>query len=277
MSISLSQKSATKFSLVRQGSSNGEPIQQIHFDGRSGLKSPSTGAIPLPASDINNFYVIFDESTKGTSLVLNENKDPFLAPARSPADSTTSIEASPATAQRPTLFHSAGMWAKSKKYFSSKVDMRPLYYQHFLNIKKISDYQLDVLTAVLLRAKRNSRVEDSIAISLFLHESSGLRSALDADVDLFRKWHSGAFKGSLRKRYGSEKMLFKGYVDMLNDHWKPLTSEELFELPIIRMLSRTPAEVLATPYNQVKDVNQRTYFNTLVHHVDNKDRGHTLY
>lgn len=145
-------------------------------------------------------------------------------------------------------------------------------------MKKVSDYQLEVLTSVLNKAKRGSRMEDSIALSLFLHESSGLRSALDADVELFRKWHEGEFKGSLRKRFSSERMLFKGYVDQLDDHWRPLTSEELFELPILGMLCRTPAEIMQSPLNrEIKGVNQRTYFNTLVHHVDNRDRGHTLY
>lgn len=272
MSLSLANDSSAKFRFVRQGTSDAEPIQQIQVD----VLEKELNTLPNGLPALNTYTVIFDESSKGCNIELNRAVDPF-SNGSSSRDSTVS-SAVVVTAQRPTLYHSAGLWLKKKKRFCSKVDVRPLYYQHFLNIKKISDYQSEALDNVLAKAKRSNRIEDAISLSIFLHESSGLRTALDSDVELFRKWHDGEFKGSLRKKFSSERMLFKGYVDQLNDHWRPLTSEELFELPIIRMLSRTPAEIMqSTSHREVKSLNQRTYFNTLVHHVDNKDRGHTLY
>lgn len=278
MSLSLATNTSVRFNFVRQNSPQEQPLQQIQIDdGEKYSTSSSNGGLP---SNLNTFTVIFDESIKGCNLELNRALDPFVSLGTN-RDSLVSMpdRRSSQQAQRPTLYHSAGMWLKAKKRFCGKIDVRPLYYQHFLNIKKISDYQLDLLTSILERAKRSSRVEDSISISLFLHETSGIRSALDADVEIFRKWHDGEFKGSLRKKFGSERMIFKGYVDMLGDHWKTLSSEELFELPIIRILSRTPSEIMQSSLHQeAKDINQRTYFNTLVRHdIDNKDRGHTLY
>lgn len=279
MSLSISPNSSARFHFIHQGHTDDSPLQQLHIplSTEKGYDADPTVAI----ASITKFQVIFDDSRKGFNLELNRKQNPFAAAETSlptPADSTSSVNQTanrfPA-GDRPILYHSAGMWIKSKKYWCSKVDMRYLYYQHFLNIQKVSRYQLGVITSMLNTAKRQSRIEDSITLSLFLHESSGLRIALDADVEMFRKWHDGEYKGTLRRKFSSERMLFKGYVDELNDHWKPLTSEELFNLPIIRMLSRTPSDILSNPlHKEIKDINQRTYFNTLVHHVG-KDRGHT--
>lgn len=276
MSLSLAQDASAKFNMIRQGSVDDQPLQQINIDAsEKDIGASLSNGLP----SLNTFNVIFDQSVKGCNIELSRATNPFVSRS-SPRDSTVSSSGVSGQSQspRPTLYHSAGMWQRIQKRWCAKVDVRPLYYQHFLNIKKISDYQLDCLTSVLTKAKRSSRVEDSISLSIFLHESSGMRSALDADVELFRKWYDGEFKGTLRKKFSSERMLFKGYVDLLNDHWKPLTSEELFELPIVRMLTRTPLEIMqSSSHQEVKGINQRTYFNTLVHHVDNKDRGHTLY
>lgn len=278
MSISLANNSSNKFSYLRQNSAAAAPLQVLETSVLEKTYESDTPVASTPRSlaDINKSMVVFDDSKEGVNLDLNLNSNPFVSPL-SPSDSMTSVAPTP-PGQRPTLYHSAGMWQRSKKrLFCKKVDMRPLYYQHFLNIKKVSDYQYELLMSVLARAKRQGRVDDAITLSIFLYESSGLRAALDADVDLFGKWHSGAFKKNLRAKFSSERMLFKGYIDELNDAWRPLTSEELFELPILKMLSRTPQEILAQPMQLTgKNINQRTYFNTLVYQTT-KDRGHTYY
>ncbi|CCG82617.1 protein of unknown function [Taphrina deformans PYCC 5710] len=277
MSLSISPTSSARFTFVRQGDKKSEPIQQLVLPQHSekGYEADPT----VLAASLSKFHVIFDESTRACNLELNKIKNPFVGSpgVLTPSDSTTSMSQVRVSAERPILYHSAGLWSNSGKAFCKKVDMRYLYYQHFLNIQKVSNYQQELLSSMLQKAKRKSRVEESITLSLFLHESSGLRTAIDSDVELFRKWHEGEFKGTLRRKFSSERMLFKGYVDELNDHWRHLTSEELFQLPIIRMLSRTPADILSSPtHREVKDINQRTYFNTLVH-MGKKDRGHTLY
>lgn len=280
MSISLANNSSNKFSFLRQNSASSAPLTVLETSALEKTYESSTPVASTPRSlaDFNKSMVVFDDSTSGVNLDLNLNNNPFVS-TLTPSDSTTSIgPATPPLAQRPTLYHSAGMWKRSKRrLFCKKVDMRPLYYQHFLNIKKVSDYQYDLLMSVLTRAKRQGRVDDAITLSIFLYESSGLRAALDADIELFQKWHTGGFKKNLRAKFSSERMIFKGYIDELNDAWKPLNSEELFQLPILRILSRTPQEILAQPMQMVgKNINQRTYYNTLVYQTD-RDRGHTYY
>lgn len=280
MSISLANNSSNKFSYLRQNSASSAPLKVLETSAleKTYESSAPVASTPRSLADFNKSMVVFDDSTEGVNLDLNLNSNPFVA-TLTPSDSMTSVApTTPPLAQRPTLYHSSGMWRRAKKrLFCKKVDMRPLYYQHFLNIKKVSDYQYDLLMSVLNRAKRQGRVDDAVTLSIFLYESSGLRAALDSDIELFGKWHSGAFKKNLRAKISSERMIFKGYIDELNDAWKPLTSEELFELPILRMLSRTPQEVLAQPMQlNGKNINQRTYFNTLVYQTD-KDRGHTYY
>lgn len=286
MSRSHSPSGSARFSFVRQGDRDGEPLGQLHvspstekvgaYASDQDVATTTDGGTTMTTAEYDAFVVVLDASRGRPNLELNRRQDPFTAPSSSTMTSLSGGMPA-AVVSRPILYHSAGNWAKAKRYFCSKVDMRYLYYQHFLNLQKVSAYQLAVLTRALQSAKRQSRIEDAIALSLFLHESSGLRTALDADAALFCKWHEGEFKGSLRARFGSERMLFKGYVDELHDHWAPLTSEELFRLPILRLLSKTAAEVMASPtHREVKDINQRTYFDTLVYRVD-RDRGHTLY
>ena len=265
MSFSDIKKTRDRFCFIKHNDPDGEPLSQVP------LGIAQQQQINTPA-DLTRYIVLCDSSTKiPANLTLNTAQDPFHTPSEDSVDSTR--QKAP---QRPILYHSAGLWKRAKK-FRSKVEIRDLYYQHFLNIKRVSDHQVQTLQSTLSRAKRSSNVEDSIAISLFLHESSGLRTAIDTDVDLFRKWKDGGFKGSLKKKLSSERMLFKGYVDLLHDHWRHLSTEELFELPILRMLSRTPRDVLEEHTDRVKSINQRSYFQTLMHVADRTDKGHTLY